>query len=145
MKDESQQQSELQQDPLIQQVLARDPEQVYAQGYAAWQQQDFDEARIHFSWLVMSQPWSWRAQVALAGVLMMQQEYVLAIDHYGYALILDASHPEPVCQIAVCLQALGDDTAARQALQTALAMSYDDPSHDDVRLRAEHLLQQLLI
>ncbi|WP_279205463.1 SycD/LcrH family type III secretion system chaperone [Obesumbacterium proteus] len=132
------------QDPIIKQALALDPEEVYAQGYAAWQEGQYDQALVNFSWLVISQPWSWRAHVALAGALMMHKEYAMAMNYYGYALMLDACHPEPVYQIGVCLQAMGERSAAREAMQTALTMSYDDPSYSGVRAHAELMLTQLL-
>lgn len=131
-------------DPEIKKALKLSPDEVYARGYAAWQQRDYDSALVDFSWMVMTQPWSWRAHIALAGVLMMQKEYVLAMNYYGYALMLDACHPEPVYQIAVCLKAMGELSEARVALQTALTMSYEDPSYSAVRANAEQMLSQLL-
>ena len=130
--------------PIIKQAMELSPEEVYARGYAAWQEQDYDRALVDFSWLVMTQPWSWRAHIALAGALMMQKEYVLAMNYYGYALMLDACHPEPMYQIAVCLKALGELSEARVALQSALTMSYEDPSYSTVRANAEQMLSQLL-
>lgn len=59
------------QSAVVKEAMALDPETVYAQGYAAWQEGRYDRALIDFGWLVMSQPWSWRAHVALAGALMM--------------------------------------------------------------------------
>lgn len=133
------------QNPEVRQAMELDPEEVYAEGYAAWQEGDYGSALIKFSWLVMTQPWCWRSHIALAGALMMQKEYLMAINHYGYALMLDACHPEPVYQIAVCLKAIGQLSEARIALQTALQMSYDDPSYSDVRANVERLLSQLLV
>jgi Flp pilus assembly protein TadD len=75
---------------------------------------------------------------------MMQKEYAMAITSYGYALMLDASHPEPVYQIGVCLKAMGELSLAREALQTALTMSYADPLYSNVRTNAELMLSQLL-
>ncbi|SUG70055.1 type III secretion system chaperone protein SscB [Salmonella enterica subsp. enterica] len=40
---------------------------------------DYSRAVIDFSWLVMAQPWSWRAHIALAGTWMMLKEYTTAI------------------------------------------------------------------
>lgn len=131
-------------DPLIEKALKLSPDEVYARGYASWLQRDYDRALVDFSWVVMTQPWSWCAHIALAGVLMMRKEYVLAMNYYGYALILDACHPEPVYQIAVCLKAIGEISEARVALQTALTMSYEDPSYSTVRANAEQMLSQLL-
>ncbi|WP_145558798.1 SycD/LcrH family type III secretion system chaperone [Yersinia mollaretii] len=133
------------QDPIIKQAMALEPEEVYAHGYAAWQEGLYDQALIDFSWLVMSQPWSWRAHVALAGALMMQKEYAMSMNYYGYALMLDACHPEPVYQIGVCLAAMGEISAAREVLQTALTMSYDDPSYSGVRTNTDLMLSQLII
>ncbi|CNJ53871.1 SycD/LcrH family type III secretion system chaperone [Yersinia aldovae] len=132
------------QSAVVKEAMALDPETVYAQGYAAWQEGRYDRALIDFGWLVMSQPWSWRAHVALAGALMMQKEYAMAMNYYGYALMLDACHPEPVYQMGVCLNALGERSLAREALQTALTMSYDDPLYSSVRANVELMLSQLL-
>ncbi|MGL5699438.1 MAG: SycD/LcrH family type III secretion system chaperone [Kluyvera sp.] len=135
---------QLRQDPVIKKALELSPDEVYARGYEAWQQQDYDSALVDFGWLVMNEPWSWRAHVAFAGAMMMKQEYQQAISYYGYALMLDVCDPEPMYQIAVCLNALGDCSAAREALQIALTMSYDDPSYSTVRVNAEKMLSQLL-
>lgn len=56
---------------ILEQLLSVDPETVYARGYASWQEGDYSRAVIDFSWLVMAQPWSWRAHIALAGAWMM--------------------------------------------------------------------------
>lgn len=74
---------------------------------------DYSRAVIDFSWLVMAQPWSWRAHIALAGTWMMLKEYTTAINFYGHALMLDASHPEPVYQTGVCLKMMGEPGLAR--------------------------------
>ncbi|ECX2002007.1 SycD/LcrH family type III secretion system chaperone [Citrobacter braakii] len=132
-------------DPVLKKTLELSPDEVYARGYAAWQQRDYDRALVDFSWMVMTQPWSWRAHVALAGVYMMQKEFVLAINYYGYALMLNPCNPESVYQMAVCLKEIGELSEARVALQTALTMSYEDPSYSTVRANAEQMLSQLLV
>ncbi|EAQ8351427.1 CesD/SycD/LcrH family type III secretion system chaperone, partial [Salmonella enterica subsp. enterica serovar Kentucky] len=104
---------------ILKQLLSVDPESVYASGYASWQEGDYSRAVIDFSWLVMAQPWSWRAHIALAGTWMMLKEYTTAINFYGHALMLDASHPEPVYQTGVCLKMMGEPGLAREAFQTA--------------------------
>lgn len=135
----------LKHDPVIKKTLELSPDEVYARGYAAWQQQDYDRARVDFSWMVMTQPWCWHAHIALAGVLMMQKEFVLAINYYGYALMLNPCNPESVYQMAVCLKEMGEFSEARVALQTTLTMSYEDPSYSTVRANAEQMLSQLLV
>lgn len=72
---------------ILKQLLSVDPETVYASGYASWQEGDYSRAVIDFSWLVMAQPWSWRAHIALAGTWMMLKEYTTAINFYGHAVM----------------------------------------------------------
>ncbi len=72
---------------ILKQLLSVDPETVYASGYASWQKGNYSRAVIDFSWLVMAQPWSWRAHIALAGAWMMLKEYSTAINFYGHALM----------------------------------------------------------
>ncbi|BAE74566.1 type III secretion chaperone [Sodalis glossinidius str. 'morsitans'] len=129
----------------IEPALTADNEQRFARGYQAFYSERYDSALIDFSWLVMSQPWSWRAHVALAGTLMMTREYQGAMNFYGYALMLDGGHPEPVYQMGVCLQAMGRLADARMALHSAISMSDDKPHYSAVRANAHSLLNQLLV
>lgn len=131
-------------DELLTHIFAVDPEAIYTRGYDAWQAGDYSMALIDFSWLVMSQPWSWRAHIALAGTWMMLEEYPTAISFYCHALMLDASHPEPVYQTGVCLKMLGELGPAREAFQTAIRMSYADASWSGVRQNAQSMLSALL-
>lgn len=105
---------------------------------------DYSRAVIDFSWLVMAQPWSWRAHIALAGAWMMLKEYSTAINFYGHALMLDASHPEPVYQTGVCLKMMGEPGLAREAFQTAIKMSYADASWSEIRQNAQIMFDTLI-
>ncbi|EBU8871506.1 CesD/SycD/LcrH family type III secretion system chaperone [Salmonella enterica subsp. enterica serovar Seattle] len=129
---------------ILKQLLSVDPETVYASGYASWQEGDYSRAVIDFSWLVMAQPWSWRAHIALAGAWMMLKEYTTAINFYGHALMLDASHPEPVYQTGVCLKMMGEPGLAREAFQTAIKMSYADASWSEIRQNAQIMVDTLI-
>lgn len=129
----------------IDSAITTDPEQRFASGCQAFHSGRYDRALIDFSWLMMSQPWSWRAHIALAGTLMMTKEYQGAMNFYGYALMLDGDHPEPVYQMGVCLQAMGRLADARMALQSAISMSDDKPLYSAVRANAHSLLNQLLV
>lgn len=120
-------------------------EQRFACGYQALHSGHYERALIDFSWLVMLQPWNWRAHVALAGTLMMTKEYQGAMNFYGYALMLDGGHPEPVYQMGVCLQAMGRLADARMALHSAISMSDGKPHYSAVRANAHSLLNQLLV
>ncbi|WP_231232956.1 SycD/LcrH family type III secretion system chaperone [Salmonella enterica] len=109
-----------------------------------WQEGDYSRAVIDFSWLVMAQPWSWRAHIALAGTWMMLKEYTTAINFYGHALMLDANHPEPVYQTGVCLKMMGEPGLAREAFQTAIKMSYADASWSEIRQNAQIMVDTLI-
>ncbi|AHF76782.1 Type III secretion chaperone [Sodalis praecaptivus] len=126
-------------------AITSELEQRYTGGHQALHSGCYDRALIDFSWLVMSQPWSWRAHVALAGTLMKTKEYQGAMNFYGYALMLDGDHPEPMYQMAVCLQAMGRLADARMALQNAISMSEARPRYSAIRANAYRLLNQLLV
>lgn len=125
-------------------VLNEDPVDVYTRGYEAWQQEDYPRALLNFIGLVMLQPTNWHVYVALAGALRMIAEYKLAIDFYAYALCLDVQNPEPTYQIAICLYALGCIDEAREALQSAIDMSYFDPNYSQIRANAESMLLDIV-
>jgi Flp pilus assembly protein TadD len=81
--------------------------------------------------------------LALAGAMQMQQEYALALSCYACALLLVAKDPEPVYQMAMCLHALGKDADAREALQTAIEMSYLDSAFSPIAEKARQLLNKI--
>lgn len=64
---------------------------------------------------------------------MKTKEYQGAMNFYGYALMLDGDHPEPMYQMAVCLQAMGWLADARMALQSAISMSEARPCYSAIR------------
>ncbi len=71
-------------------------------------------------------------------------EYTPAINFYGHALMLDASHPEPVYQTGVCLKMMGEPGLAREAFQTAIKMSYADASWSEIRQNAQIMVDTLI-
>ena len=75
--------------------------------------------------------------------MQMQQEYALALSAYAAALLLDANDPEPVYQMAVCLRALDKGADAREALQTAIEMSYLNPEYVSTATKANRLLNEI--
>lgn len=73
----------------------------------------------------------------------MQQEFTLALSAYACALLIEAQDPEPVYQMAVCLQAMGKGADAREALQTAIEMSYLNPEYAPTAEKANQLLNSI--
>lgn len=73
----------------------------------------------------------------------MLKEYTTAINFYGHALMLDASHPEPVYQTGVCLKMMGNP-GWREAFQTAIKMSYADASWSEIRQNAQIMVDTLI-
>ncbi|MDN0125109.1 SycD/LcrH family type III secretion system chaperone [Yersinia aleksiciae] len=125
--------------PASQQEVQR----IYARGYQAWLADDYVAAMADFSWLTIHCPLEFRFHLALAGAMQMQQEYVLALSAYACALLLEGKDPAPVYQMAICLQALGKGADAREALQTAIEMSYLSPEYAPIAEKASLLLNQI--
>ncbi|MGE4776548.1 CesD/SycD/LcrH family type III secretion system chaperone [Yersinia enterocolitica] len=115
----------------------------YARGYQAWLKDDYVAAMEEFSWLTLHCPLEPLFHLALAGVMQMRQEFTLALSAYACALLLEAQDPEPVYQMAVCLQAMGNGADAREALQTAIEMSYFNPEYAPTAEKANQLLHSI--
>ncbi|EKN5911759.1 TPA: tetratricopeptide repeat protein [Yersinia enterocolitica] len=115
----------------------------YARGYQAWLMDDYVAAMEDFSWLTLYFPLESKFHLALAGALQMQQEFTLALSAYVCALLLEAKDPEPVYQMAVCLLALDKGADAREALQTAIEMSYFSPEYAPTAEKANQLLNSI--
>ncbi|WP_242364900.1 SycD/LcrH family type III secretion system chaperone [Yersinia enterocolitica] len=123
-----------------------DPQEVqarYTRGYQAWLEDDYVAAAEDFSWLTLYFPLESKFHLALAGALQMQQEFTLALSAYTCALLLEAKDPEPVYQMAVCLLALDKGADAREALQTAIEMSYLSQEYAPTAEKANQLLNSI--
>ncbi|EKN5091196.1 TPA: tetratricopeptide repeat protein [Yersinia enterocolitica] len=123
-----------------------DPQEVqarYTRGYQAWLMDDYVAAMEDFSWLTLYFPLEPQFHLALAGALQMQQEFTLALSAYTCALLLEAKDPEPVYQMAVCLLALDKGADAREALQTAIEMSYLSQEYAPTAEKANQLLNSI--
>ncbi|HDM8437638.1 CesD/SycD/LcrH family type III secretion system chaperone [Yersinia enterocolitica] len=123
-----------------------DPQEVYTRyerGYQAWLADNYIVAAEEFSWLTLHCPLEPLFHLALAGVMQMRQEFTLALSAYACALLLEAQDPEPVYQMAVCLQAMGNGADAREALQTAIEMSYFNPEYAPTAEKANQLLHSI--
>lgn len=115
----------------------------YARGYQAWLADNYIAATEDFSWLTLYCPLEPQFHLALAGAMQMQQEFTLALSAYACALLLEAQDPEPVYQMAVCLQAMGNGADAREALQTAIEMSYLNPEYALTAEKSNQLLNSI--
>lgn len=126
-----------------QDVNPEDVQRRYARGYQAWLVNDYVAAMEDFSWLTLYYPSEPQFHLALAGAMQMQQEFTLALSAYACALLLEAKDPEPVYQMAVCLLALDKGADAREALQTAIEMSYFSPQYAPTAEKANQLLNSI--
>ncbi|OWF78542.1 CesD/SycD/LcrH family type III secretion system chaperone [Yersinia frederiksenii] len=127
-----------------QQVTALEIQTRYAQGYQAWLADDYAAAMADFSWLTSCCPLEPRFHLALAAVMQMQQEFRLALEAYACALLLDAKDPEPLYQMAICLLALDKGADAREALQTAIEMSYFNTEYATTAKKSQSIVRQHL-
>ncbi|WP_145512805.1 tetratricopeptide repeat protein [Yersinia kristensenii] len=124
-------------------VNAQEVQTRYARGYQAWLVDDYIAATEDFFWLTLHCPLEPQFHLALAGAMQMQQEFTLALSAYACALLIEAQDPEPVYQMAVCLQAMGKGADAREALQTAIEMSYLNPEYAPTAEKASQLLNSI--
>ena len=124
-------------------ISSAELEEVYASGLDKYNQQKPEEAITDFTYLVMHQPWDRRFHMALGSTLHWLGEYTHAMNFYGYALVMDACDPGATFRIAQCFISLGDETAAIDALQTAITQSFTKPEHYDVGQHARKLLEEL--
>ncbi|CNI63244.1 MULTISPECIES: hypothetical protein [Yersinia] len=123
-----------------QKVTLLEIQEKYTQGYQAWLADDYAAAMVDFSWLTLYCPLEPQFHLALAATMQMQQEFTLALSAYACALLLEARDPEPVYQMAICFLALDRGADAREALQTAIEMSYFSPAYAPTAQKANQLL-----
>ncbi|WP_145514377.1 SycD/LcrH family type III secretion system chaperone [Yersinia massiliensis] len=127
----------------LQVVSPEETQTRYKRGYQAWLANDYNAALDDFSWLTLHHPREPQFHLALAGALQMQQEYTLALSAYACVLMLEVKDPTPVYQMAMCLQALGKGADAREALQTVIEMSYQNPEYCSIAEKASLLLNEI--
>ena len=103
----------------------------------------FDAALDRLSFLVQQDPWERRYQVGLAHALQALGQWEAAGRFFAEALLTDATDALCAYRAGECLGAMGDLAAAREAFETALALSWIDPEQVPVREAARQRLDHL--
>lgn len=103
----------------------------------------FDAALDRLAFLVQQDPWERRYQVGLAHALQALGQWEAAGRFFAEALLTDATDALCAYRAGECLGALGDLAAAREAFETALALSWIRPEQVPVREAARQRLDQL--
>ena len=85
------------------------------------------------SFLVQHQPWERRYQVGLAHALQSVGQWAAAGRFYAQALLTDATDALCAYRSGECLEALGDTEAAREAFETAVALSWIGEGQPELR------------
>lgn len=93
--------------------------------------------------LVTHNPWDERFQFAFGLALQMLGQYEAAGQHYGQALILNATDAGCALRIGECLEAQGAATEAEEAYRACIALSWRNSSWYLVRSHAEAGLERL--
>lgn len=104
-----------------------------------------DAALERMGFLVQHDPWERRYQVGLAHVLQALGQWEAAGRFYAQALLTDATDAACAYRAGECLQALGDAEAAREAFETAVALSWIAPGQPAVRDAAQQCLDALAL
>ncbi|WP_199153208.1 SycD/LcrH family type III secretion system chaperone [Chromobacterium sp. ASV23] len=126
---------------------AAELEAIYERGYRAWSAGDLDSATADFAFLALQQPLDRRFLFAFACALKRHGEFRHALTFFGYSVAMQANDPFATFHIAECLLAMDELNAARDALDTTIALCYGqadaDPRFTPLRQRAENMLDDL--
>jgi tetratricopeptide (TPR) repeat protein len=102
----------------------------------------FDEGAERAANLLEQDPLSRPCLLAMAHCLHGLGEFQQALGFYMAAQLLDPADAACVCHIGECLAGLGYPVDAQEAFETAIEISWADPSQDETRAWAQRRLQQ---
>lgn len=103
----------------------------------------FDGAIDRLVFLVQQDPWERRYQIGLAHALQGVGQWESAGHFYAQALLTDATDALCAYRAGECLAAMGDLESAREAFETARALSWIAPEKAQIRELAQRRLDQL--
>lgn len=92
---------------------------LYTQGYAFYQQGQYDKAIETFHLLTMQNPLEKTYRKAIASCYQMQPDYEKATESWAICALLDKKDPYPHYHAAECLISLGEKKDALKALKEA--------------------------
>jgi len=122
-------------------------EDLYAQGYQAWEEGNLEMATDFFALVAQLDPAARRNIFAFACALKQQGEYAHALKLFSYAVQMQPSDPFAPFHIANCLQAVGEVEGAREIFNVTIALCFEransDARYEDLRKQAEDQLTEL--
>lgn len=101
-------------------LSSEDLERVYKEGYAAYQQKDYQESITIFRWLVFFNPFVSKFWFSLGAALHMNQDLSTALHAYAVTAMLRNHDPYPHYYAYVCYTLLHQHDEAEKALNMAL-------------------------
>lgn len=121
----------------------QDLDDLYAVGYAAWNDGDIDCAAYYFSYLSLLNPSDYRFIFAFACALKKKGEYHHALNLFQHAMSMLETTDSSALHIAVCFQHLGEINKAREVLNAFISRCFErtnDLQCGLLRQQAETLL-----
>lgn len=124
-------------------ITREELEAVYSRAYDFLREGDYNQALDDLAFLVKHDPWDGRYQYSFALCLHHLRQYEAAGNHYAQAMLMNATDAVCALRMGECLGALGHLREAREALETAVKLSYLDTRYADARKLAELRLDAL--
>ncbi len=117
--------------------------QIHAQACANLEAGRYFEAADCGAWLVEEDPWEREHHLVLATALQHLGQWEAAARSFVQALLMKATDAHCAYRAGECLGAMGEFDDAREALETAIQLSWLDPVYEDVREAAQRRLDQI--
>lgn len=118
-------------------------EAVYGVAHNVYSSGDYQQAQKIFQFLCYCDHLEKKYWMGLGACRQMLKLYVEAVETYSFAMLLDSSDPQPPLLAADCHIALGNKEEAISGLNAAIEWSGDNPKYQELRERAQALLEVL--
>lgn len=115
---------------------------IYQDALEKYQNGDMADAMVHFTYLVMNNPWHREYIFGLASALHALEQFENALIFYGYASLMDACDAGVTFRIGQCYLALNKPNEALDALRTSIEQSFLSPEQPEIRQLAQSLLDE---
>ncbi|MDG2846100.1 SycD/LcrH family type III secretion system chaperone VcrH [Vibrio parahaemolyticus] len=126
---------------MLHDVSADTIEHIYAVGYNFFQSGKIEQAAKVFQLLSMLDHYQARFFIGLGAARQELGEYLLAIDAYSYAALVDINDPRPPFHSAECHLKLEQLTEAESGFYSAKEMSAGKSQYADLHQRAGIMLE----
>ncbi|MCB1180578.1 MAG: SycD/LcrH family type III secretion system chaperone [Chlamydiia bacterium] len=100
-------------------VSEEDLEGLYADAYAHYNGERYDDALLNFKWLVILDPFVQKYWMGLGGTHQMREEYKKALKSYAMAAVVDSDDPYPHYYAGLCYEATNNKIDKEKAYELA--------------------------